>query len=93
MLLKEGERLPYKPKITTDMLPYLRGIRNLNQSQFAEKIGIPQSSLSLLETGKREINEYYEKAIRKGIVRLRISLEEIEYIKRMIEIKKQRGYK
>jgi transcriptional regulator with XRE-family HTH domain len=93
MLLKEGERLSYKPKITADMLPHLRAARNLTQSQFANKIGIPQPSLSLLETGKREINEYYEKAIRKGISSLRISLEEIEYIKRMIEIKKQRGYR
>ncbi|TDL74247.1 helix-turn-helix domain-containing protein [Peribacillus frigoritolerans] len=91
--LKEGERLPYKPEITADMLPYLRAVRSLNQSQFADKLGVPQSTLSQLESGDKRLSEHYEKVIRKGIAKLRISSEEIEYIKRMIEIKKQRGYK
>ena len=91
--LKEGERLKYKPEITAEMLPYLRAVRNLNQSQMADKLGIPQPVLSQLESGEKRITEYYEKAIRRGIAKLRISGEEIMYIKRICEIKKERGYR
>jgi len=83
---------PYRQVITAEMLPYLRTCRNLNQSQFAEMIGIPQPSLSQLETGEKGISDYYEKAIRNGITKLRISNEEINYIKQILEVKERMGF-
>ncbi|MBW9219812.1 helix-turn-helix domain-containing protein [Anoxybacillus sp. ST70] len=90
--LEKGKRLPYKPKITADMLPYLRQFRGYSQKEFADLMGVSQSVLSQLETGKLALSEYYEKKIRKAIHRLRISNEEIEYIKRSLEIRNSRGW-
>jgi DNA-binding transcriptional regulator YiaG len=90
--LEKGRRLPYKPKITADMLPYLRQFRGYSQKEFADLMGVTQSVFSQLEKGKRELSEYYEKKIRQAIYRLRISNEEIEYIKRSLEIRKNRGW-
>lgn len=90
--LEKGKRLPYKPKITAEMLPYLRQFRGYNQKEFADLMGVSQSVLSQLEAGKLALSEYYEKKIRKAIHRLRISNEEIEYIKRSLEIRNSRGW-
>ncbi|PFP44843.1 transcriptional regulator [Priestia megaterium] len=88
-----GRPSNYKPKITYDMLPQLRACRNMNQSSFAKLIGIPQGVLSQIESGLKPISEYYEKAIREGLAKKRVSVQEIEHVQEIIKIKKQRGYK
>lgn len=90
--IEEGKRLPYKPKITAEMLPYLRQFRGKSQKEFADLMGVSQAVLSMIESGKRELNENHEKKIRQALHRLRLSSEEIEYIKRSLEIRKNRGW-
>lgn len=88
-----GRPSKYKPKITYDMLPQLRACRNMNQSQFAKLIGIPQGVLSQIESGLKPISDYYEKAIREGLAKKRISVQEIEHVQAIMKIKKSRGYR
>lgn len=88
----KSKRLSYKPEITAAMIPYIRQSRGLNQKQFSEAAGINFVILSKIESGKVAISDLHLKRIRKAIYKYRISGEELDCIKRMIEIRKYRGY-
>lgn len=87
------ESLPYQQKITYQMLPYLRLCRNLTQEQFGQACKIDQSVLARIESGSIELSINYESRVLEGCKVLNISELEMLSVKRILELKTQRGIK
>lgn len=85
------DRLPYQSKINRHMLKHLRLCRNLNQEQFGQACKIDQSVLARLESGSIEITINYESRILDGCKKLNFSELEFQSVKRIVDLKQQRG--
>ncbi|HDR6219342.1 TPA: helix-turn-helix transcriptional regulator [Bacillus cereus] len=83
--------LPYQRKITYHMIKYIRLCRNLTQTQFGEVCKIDQSVLAKLERGDIELSVHYKSKIMNGCKVLNISELELLSVKRIVELKQNRG--
>lgn len=83
--------LPYQQKITYQMIKYLRLCRNMTQEQFGEACKIDQSVLARLESGSIEFSINYESRVLEGCKALNISELELVSVKRLVELKQNRG--
>ncbi|MDA1631203.1 helix-turn-helix transcriptional regulator [Bacillus cereus group sp. TH172LC] len=83
--------LPYQQKITYQMIKYLRLCRNMTQEQFGQVCKIDQSVLARLESGSIELSMNYESKIMDGCKVLNISELEMQSVKRIVELKQNRG--
>ena len=83
--------LPYQQKITYQMIKYLRLCRNMTQEQFGQVCKIDQSVLARLESGSIELSMNYESKIMNGCKVLNISELEMQSVKRIVELKQNRG--
>lgn len=83
--------LPYESKIKYPMIKHLRLCRNLSQEQFGNACKIDQSVLARLELGVIELSINYESRIIEGCHALNISELEMQSVKRITELKAQRG--
>lgn len=85
------DSIPFQSKITYPMLRYLRLCRNMSQEQFGKVCKIDQSVLARLELGVIELSINYESKIIEGCRALNISELELKSVKRITELKAQRG--
>lgn len=85
------DSLPYQSKINHHMIKYLRLCRNMNQEQFGQVCKIDQSVLARLESRAIELSINYETKILKGCRSLNISELEMSSVKRIVDLKQQRG--
>lgn len=83
--------LPYQSKINYHMIKYLRLCRNMNQEQFGQVCKIDQSVLARLESGVIELSINYESRILNGCRTLNVSELEMASVKRIVELKQQKG--
>ncbi|TVX77814.1 helix-turn-helix transcriptional regulator [Peribacillus simplex] len=83
--------LPYESKITYQMIKYIRLCRNLTQEKFGEVCKIDQGVLAKLERGDLDLTIHYETKVLEGCRALNISELELKSVKRITELKKQRG--
>lgn len=75
------------------MLKYLRLCRNMTQAQFGEVCKVNQAVLAKLERGDLELSIHYETKILDGCRALNISELEMLSVKRIVELKAERGIK
>ncbi|MEH0976430.1 helix-turn-helix transcriptional regulator [Bacillus mobilis] len=85
------DNLPYQQKITYQMIKYLRLCRNMTQEQFGQVCKIDQSVLARLESGSIELSINYESRVLEGCHALNISGLELLSVKRIVELKQNRG--
>ncbi|MDM5282675.1 helix-turn-helix domain-containing protein [Peribacillus frigoritolerans] len=85
--------LPYESKIKYPMIKYVRLCRNLTQEQFGTVCKIDQGVLAKLERGDLDLSIHYESKILEGCHALYISDLELQSVKRLVELKEQRGIK
>ncbi|MFK9120505.1 helix-turn-helix domain-containing protein [Peribacillus frigoritolerans] len=85
--------LPYESKIKYPMIKYIRLCRNLTQEQFGTVCKIDQGVLAKLERGDLDLSIHYESKIIEGCRALNISDLELQSVKRLVELKEQRGIK
>ena len=83
--------LPFQSKITYPMIKYIRLCRNMTQAKFGEVCRINQGVLARLETGDLELTIHYETKVMDGVRALNISNLELASVKRIVELKAQRG--
>lgn len=83
--------LPYQQKITYQMIKYLRLCRNMTQTQFGEVCKVDQGVLAKLERGYLPLSPHYETKILEGCKSLNISELELVSVKRIVELKQNRG--
>ena len=83
--------LPYESKITFPMIKYIRLCRNMTQEKFGEVCRIDQGVLAKLERGVLDLSINYESRIIEGCRALNISELELKSVKRITELKAQRG--
>lgn len=83
--------LPYKSKITYPMIKYLRLCRNMTQAKFGEVCKIDQAVLAKLERGDLSLSLHYESKIIEGCRALNISELEMVSVKRIVDLKEQKG--
>jgi len=83
--------LPYQQKITYPMIKYLRLCRNMTQTQFGKACKIDQGVLAKLERGDLDLSIHYETKILEGCHALNISELEMSSVKRIVDLKQQRG--
>ncbi|OBW53324.1 helix-turn-helix domain-containing protein [Bacillus cereus] len=85
------DSLPYQQKISYQMIKYLRLCRNMTQEQFGQVCKIDQSVLARLESGSIELSMNYESRVLEGCKVLNISELEMQSVKRIVELKQNRG--
>lgn len=85
--------LPYESKITHQMIRYIRLCRNLTQQQFGEVCKIDQGVIAKLERGDLYLSMNYESRILEGCHALNISSLEMLSVKRLVELKENKGIK
>jgi len=85
--------LPYESKLTHPMLKYIRLCRNMSQEQFGAVCKIDQGVIAKLERNEIQLSLHYETKIIEGCRALNISELELLSVKRLVELKAQRGSK
>ncbi|HDR7839260.1 TPA: helix-turn-helix transcriptional regulator [Bacillus toyonensis] len=83
--------LPHERKVSYQMIKYIRLCRNMTQEQFGEACKMDRSVLAKLERGELPLSPHYEAKIMDGIRTLNISQLELVSVKRVVELKAQRG--
>ncbi|MFB5579539.1 helix-turn-helix domain-containing protein [Bacillus cereus] len=83
--------LPYQQKISYQMIKYLRLCRNMTQTQFGDVCKVDQGVLAKLERGDLPLSPHYETKILEGCKALNISELELVSVKRIVELKQNRG--
>lgn len=83
--------LPYQQKISYQMIKYLRLCRNMTQTQFGGVCKVDQGVLAKLERGDLPLSPHYETKILEGCKALNISELEMQSVKRIVELKQNRG--
>ncbi len=85
------DSLPHERKITYQMIKYLRLCRNMTQTQFGGVCKVDQGVLAKLERGDLPLSPHYETKILEGCKALNISELELVSVKRIVELKQNRG--
>jgi len=91
--MEDKNRIPYNQEFDFRYIKYIRHARNKTQTEFVHFMNVDQSTIGKLERGLLEFTPYYEGKLKDAIKRLRVSSIEIASIRKIIEMKEQRGYK
>jgi transcriptional regulator with XRE-family HTH domain len=93
MVYTTNTRLPYNQEFDYRYIKPVRHIRNKTLHQFAKFMGVDHSTIAKLEKGQLSFTPYYESKFKDAIKRLRVSNIELASVRKIIEMKEQRGYK
>ena len=85
--------MPYNQEFDHRFIKPVRHLRNKTLHDFAEIMGVNHSTIAKLEKGQIAFTPYYESKLKFAIKRLRISNIELASVRKVIEMKEQRGYK
>ncbi|MEN1934389.1 helix-turn-helix transcriptional regulator [Paenibacillus sp. 102] len=85
------DSLPHERKVSYQMIKYLRLCRNMTQEQFGEACKLDRSTLAKLERNELPLSPLYQSKIMDGIHALNISELELLSVKRIVELKQNRG--
>ncbi|PFK04768.1 hypothetical protein COI97_09160 [Bacillus cereus] len=88
-----NSRLPYNQEYDYRFIKPVRHSRNKNLHQFAEFMRVDHSTIAKLEKGQMSFTPYYESKFKDAIRQLGVSNVELASIRKVIEMKEQRGYK
>jgi transcriptional regulator with XRE-family HTH domain len=88
-----NSRLPYNQEYDHRFIKPVRMARNKTLKQMEEFMGVDDSTIAKLERGDLDFTPYYESKFKDALKRLRVSNVEIASIRKIIEMKEQRGYK
>ncbi|HDR7461835.1 TPA: helix-turn-helix transcriptional regulator [Bacillus toyonensis] len=92
-MIGDYKNLPYRPEIKPQMLKWIRLSRNLTQSDVAKKLGVSQRMISEYESGNVEdFSPNVYARVEELKRRFRVSREEIDSYRKLMEIKARRGY-
>lgn len=91
--MEDKKRIPYNQEFDHRFIKYIRHARNKTQAEFEHFIGVDKSTIGKLERGELEFTPLYESKLQAAIKRLRVSSIELASIRKIIEMKEQRGYK
>lgn len=89
------ERLPYNQLENVDYryIKQVRFIRNKTQSEMAELMHVDSAVISRLERNEIVFSPLYQERFKEACKRLRVSNIELASIRKILEMKKQRGFK
>jgi transcriptional regulator with XRE-family HTH domain len=91
--MEEKNRLPYNQHFDYRYIKPVRHLRNKTQLEFEQVMGVDRSTIGKLERGELDFSPLYESKFKEAIKRLRISNVELASVRRIIDMKEQRGYK
>lgn len=91
--MEDKNRIPYNQEFDYRFIKYIRHARNKSQADFVPFMNVDKSTIGKLERGELLFTPYYESKLKDAIKRLRVSSIEIASIRKIIEMKQQRGYK
>jgi len=93
--MKENNRIPYGQLDNLDYryIKQVRFLRNKTLKQMEEFMDVDYSVISRLERKELNFTPLYKLRFRTACQRLRVSNIEIASIRKIIEMKEQRGYK
>ncbi|MEH7037194.1 hypothetical protein COM13_16090 [Bacillus pseudomycoides] len=85
--------LPYNMEYDYRFIKPIRHSRNKTLQEFSHFMGVDSATICKLENGQLDFTPYYHEKLREAIKRLRVSNVELASIRKIIEMKEQRGYK
>lgn len=88
-----NSRLPYNMDYDHRFIKPIRHSRNKTLQEFSCFMGVDPATICKLEQGRLDFTPYYHEKLEDAIKRLRISNSELASIRKIIEMKEQRGYK
>lgn len=93
--MKENNRIPYGQLDDLDYryIKQVRFLRNKTLKQMEEIMGVDYSVISRLERKELNFTPIYQERFRTACRKLRISNIEIASIRKLLEMKKQKGYR
>lgn len=93
--MEENNRIPYGQLDNLDYryIRQVRFLRNKTLKQMEEFMGVDDSVISRLENGHLEFTPIYQERFKDAMKRLRVSNIEVASIRKILEMKSQRGYK
>ena len=91
--MEDKNRIPYKQDFDHRFIKPIRHLRNKTQADFEQFMGVDKSTIGKLERGEIEFSPLYESKFKDAIKRLRVSNVELASVRKIIEMKAQRGYK
>lgn len=71
-------------ELSVEMLPYIRIIRGLSQSEMSSILGVSQSYYSRIEVGKVAFNETLQQRLWDAIYGLHIDCTELQHIQYLV---------
>lgn len=89
----ENNRIPYNQEIDYRFIKHVRIIRNKTQMDFGKIMGIDASTVGKLERNELAFTPAYHGRFKDAMKRLRVSNIELSSIRKILEMKEQRGYK
>lgn len=89
----ESNRIPYKQEFDYRFIKPVRMARNKTQAQLGELMNVDVSTVGKLERGELNFSLLYESKFKEALKRLRVSNIELASIRKILEMKEQRGYK
>lgn len=88
-----NSRLPYNMEYDYRFIKPIRHSRNKTLQEFSHFMRVNSATICKLENGQLDFTPYYHEKLRDAIKRLRVSNVELASIRKIIEMKEQRGYK
>ncbi|HES8073956.1 TPA: helix-turn-helix transcriptional regulator [Streptococcus pyogenes] len=91
--MEDKNRIPYKQEFTYKHIRPVRHSRNKTLAEFSRFMDVDASTIGKLERGELKFTPFYQSKFADAIKRLRISGIELASISKILEMKRQRGYK
>ena len=93
--MKDNNRIPYGQLNDLDYryIKQVRFLRNKTLKQMEEIMGVDYSVISRLERKELNFTPIYQDRFRTACKKLRVSNIEIDSVRKILEMKEQRGYK
>ncbi|MCI3146183.1 hypothetical protein C5137_07560 [Bacillus cereus] len=88
-----NSRVPYKMEYDCRFIKPIRHSRNKTLQEFSRFMGVDPATICKLEQGRLDFTPYYHEKLKDAIKRLRVSNVELASIRKILEMKQQRGYK
>ncbi|PFQ93182.1 hypothetical protein COK28_07100 [Bacillus cereus] len=88
-----NSRLPYNMEYDYRFIKPIRHSRNKTLQEFSHFMGVDSATICKLENGQLDFTPYYYEKLKDTIKHLRISNIELASIRKILEMKEQRGYK
>jgi transcriptional regulator with XRE-family HTH domain len=91
--MEDRNRIPYNQEFDHRFIKHIRHARNKTQHDMVHFMNVDQSTIARLERGQIAFTPYYESKLKDAIKRLRVSSIELASIRKILEMKEQRGYR